>query len=400
MNKKLLVIFTILYVAFEFFFERQSMYTLFLWGIVAGMYSDWRYGSRDRANKYLYLVVFLIFCYLSTFIGSNAYKGFTETLYVFRCFVPIIVYDVVRGVDLKAKKLIVFFCLIFILLYAFKANAILEMVGSENGLREISSQHDEDYVSTAFAYIYSLPILICSLVIAIKLIIQDRIRFKYPSWILIALIILIIVYLSSLIIKSLFVTAMLFTVIGITIALLYKRGEKEKKWIFKSGVAVSFIIVLFIFNFNSIVDFASRNGNEGTVMRMYEIRMSLSGQSKSTVDLAERNDLREVSIQTFFNNPIVGVHHKMVGTVNEAVVGNHSQWIDDLAKFGLFAILIFVFIYKSLVQQYKDTKIVIPIIVFVVLGFFNPIMYPIVSIVSFVICPLVFDIIIRLKNDV
>lgn len=93
--------------------------------------------------------------------------------------------------------------------------------------------------------------------------------------------------------------------------------------------------------------------------------------------LSSRFDLMQQSWSSFLENPIFGINYK---NYRSGVIGQHAQWIDELARLGLVGTTFLIYIIaKYLSEVYKNTSnctdrenLISASIAFIVLGFLNP----------------------------
>lgn len=110
--------------------------------------------------------------------------------------------------------------------------------------------------------------------------------------------------------------------------------------------------------------------------------------------LGSRWDLAQQSINSFFSNPIFGVNYSDYG---QGVIGMHSQWADDLARFGLFGFLFVLVVgllmYLEMIRAASNhldyTSVKAAWLTYIVLGFLNPNMMGALLIIMFVIAPFI-----------
>lgn len=143
----------------------------------------------------------------------------------------------------------------------------------------------------------------------------------------------------------------------------------------------------------------------GILEYIRDITPSLMTQNKlsSIVGILEGNSdiesasirtlLMEISMKSFLSNPILGsgaYYH------DHNIIGNHSQFIDDLGRYGLFGSLpIFIFMFYSLMnirRRLPSTKVrnsfMFCSLLFLVLGFLNPIQSYGIIFAVFLVLPL------------
>ena len=376
-----------MYIYSEFFpipINNARILFLVLWILSATFVDKWKVFVILSRKKYNYFYSFLLAYFVLSMIGSSLTYSFAQSLYIVRVCVPVFVYDILKKENIKTRNLIVVILIIFIIINTYTINKWIDIYEFTHGLKEnIIRTSSDEYVDTLFAFIYLLPVLVCALVLFIKYSIKEK-----KGMLQIGILLAIVIYLQSFILKSLFMTAIVISLFGIIGAIFYKKGENMIRWFLKSMGVVIVLVGLFLTSFDLILTYTNANTDDTFVQRVEELKQVATGNIAQTKDVSSRTDLLMVSINSFINHPLFGVHYQKVGKVDETIVGNHSQWIDDLARYGLWAILLFVFLYKSLKEQYFKTKMILPIAIYITIGFFNPITYPIVHINVFVLVPL------------
>lgn len=387
------LILLLIYIGSEFFFRSGShntvIYIFIIWFVSTLMCSNWKVGALLKQRKYTYIYAFLVFYFISTAFGSNLYKASTSTLFMIRVFSPVLMYDILRQETIKTKRIITIVLMFFVLSYAFMATSILSRVGFESGLRgDFLTRGEDVYFETMFVFVYILPILVITLISATRCVSRETINnVVFVKIILIS----ITVYLFLTVLRSFLMTAIILAIVGAAISVFYRRDKSLYNLAIKTTLTVSVLTVLFLFNYNIIYNHVVNIGNAAMIQRLEEVHGVMTGTLSQGSDLGSRNNLRTASINTFLSHPIFGVHHKYIDRVNENVIGNHAQWIDDLARYGVFAVLIFLFLFYALKKQYRDTNILMPVLFYVITGFLNPLLYPSSSINIFVIVPLLLE---------
>lgn len=383
----------LIYIGSEFFFRSGShntvIYLFIIWLVSALMCPNWDVGALLKQRKFTYIYAFLMFYFISTAVGSNLYKASTSTLFMIRVFTPVLMYDILRQETIRVKRIITIVLMIFVLSYAFMATSILSRVGFEMGFRgDFLTRGEDVYFETMFAFVYILPILVIALISATRHVSRETINnVVFVKIILVS----ISVYLFITVLRSFLMTAIILAIVGAALSVFYRRDKSLFNLAIKTTFTVLILAVLFLFNYNRIYNYAVNIGNKETIQRLEEVKGVLTGNLSQGSDLGSRNNLRTVSFNTFLSHPIFGVHHKYIDEVNESVIGNHAQWIDDLARYGMFSVLMYLFLYYALKKQYRDTNILLPVLFYVITGFLNPLLYPSSSINIFVLVPLLLE---------
>lgn len=365
-----------------------ALYLFVVWLIVSYLAFPTVLKQSFATRKYLCLFAFLLFCFLTTSIGKGFFQGFLFTLFMMRVVSPILMYDLVRTCNFKTQRVIVFFLLIVFLVYAFWMFQLINKYGAELGIKgSVMSADSEDHVSTAFGFVYSMPILVVMLILTVRSIIMKQVRETGTGWVKIIVGLLLIVYFSVLVFKSLFMTAIVILITGVCLGLFYKNTGKG--WIIKGMVAFLVLIIVFITQYDKLSSNVSQLGSNATDQRIEELYLSLTGQGEQASDMNSRQNLTMVSIETFLKHPILGANH-FIGNnrYNNDVIGNHSEWFDMLALYGIFVFFLYYVIYKTLKTQYRDTGVLLPSLIYFLTGFLNPMFYFVVNLTIFVIVPL------------
>ena len=354
----------------------------------------WSIGANLQ-KKYWALFVFVVFYFLSSGFGANLSIAFHRLFVLLEVLSPFLFFDIVKPfANTKVKKTIVFVFTIVIIIdmiAAFKTIGLTEGFGLRLTQTDIALKNN-------FAFVYSLTIICPALVYFDLLIYRGMIPLPLSKgWAFSLISIVLIITASNLIFKSLFMTAIVLLIMGIILAFFYGK----KRWLIKSGLSILLTIVAFIVSFNGLVQLSnSREGFSTQVTpKLYEIRAVLSGNTSDASDYSSRQDLQQSSMAVFFENPIFGVFHKTYDFSDsiEIGVGNHSEWMDMLARYGIFSLFLMYFIFYSFWQCYKDNKMGLHILLFVVLGFLNPIFSFLQFFTIMIYIPFIYDILLSLR---
>lgn len=111
--------------------------------------------------------------------------------------------------------------------------------------------------------------------------------------------------------------------------------------------------------------------------KMSEIYYTISGQKSEAGDYEARSNRALLSLDTFTKHPITGVIIDSKGFEDQYTlgVGNHSEWVDCLALYGISGILLLLFLFLSLKEIGRDLDFQLFFIPYIVIGFLNPILY-------------------------
>lgn len=385
-----LILYILLVIAelFPLGIQNISLYLFVLWILLSWIAFPTVFHSILTHRRYVCLFLFFVFCFLSTLIGKDFFQGFAYTMYIMRVVSPILMYDLLRTCSKKQQRFFVLTLMAVFVLYAVWMYRLIDIYGAELGLKNsVLGNDSEERVSSVFGYIYSLPILMATLLLCLRsLYKQMKSGTMSLGWIRIAAIAFVISYLTVLVFKSLFIIATIITIVGLCFALFYTRG---KRWWITSFSTLVLLSSVYVSQYEYIARSVSNVGSQTTDQRVEEIFQTLTGRGRQAEDMSSRQDLTMVSINTFFQYPIIGANH-LIGSnrYNNTVIGNHSEWFDLLALYGVFALLLYYVLYKSFKVQYKDTGNYLPAVLYVITGFLNPMFNMTVNLTVFVLAPL------------
>lgn len=279
---------------------------------------------------------------------------------------------------------------IFILISYFCVQALLLLKVNPLAMRElISTNKDESIiVGGGFGLPYSLSLFLPILLPIIK---ENGVKsFKSLTLILFTVLGITVILMSQ------YMTALLFLLIGYFLVSITKYSKVKR---------IMFLIVGFILFFNlymflpDIFDMLGFSDLEMLSRRLDEVTSLASGSMQDASDFSSRIELSLTSLKTFSENILFGIGHKYnyhFGRMLANGVGMHAEWFDWLAIYGLFSILLFSYLIKGVSKLHIKESIAT--IMFLFLGFFNPVLsFQIIYIVYYLV-PILR--IIFLKSDV
>lgn len=320
-------------------------------------------------KRYLLFLLFLLFYFFSSLIVVSTGTALNRIISFVHIFTPVLMYDYYCKLGRGIRMFII---LVFVVLLLIDIPVLLNTIQiSGLGLRVGNS--DDYRIKISYNLTYSLVLLASGL----SYIISNAISKDNINKFLICSLILITAGFVVIVIMSLYMTAIVITLLGVILAFLYKK----KRWIAKSVITMAMVLGAFLLLFqplmNAITDYTVDLSTRALYERTAEINMLLTGEGSSAEDFNDRRDLSGKSINTFLAHPLFGVNHKVSNyeLMGELYVGNHSTWVDSLARYGLFALLIFSFLFRSGKKISKETGADWALLVFAVLGFFNPVFY-------------------------
>ena len=204
------------------------------------------------------------------------------------------------------------------------------------------------------------------------------------------LVFLLIFTLTALLIKASFTIAILFTGIFLTLLVILRYTTKYT-FVFIVLLGVMTLLIfqgLFASMFSQLADVKGISAEIS--IRFDEIAQFFSGNDVSGTDLIIRQNLYAQSIDAFANNIMMGIS---LTDSNVYSAGGHSAWLDLLARFGLFSLPFFAFLFKA----YKYCKSIVPLnfkmfvkvywLYFICLGFINTTFYANIYTIWFLFLP-------------
>lgn len=208
------------------------------------------------------------------------------------------------------------------------------------------------------------------------------------------------------VIMSNFTTALILLFVDIMLLLLIGRAKMTlSKFVVISVVVMVLapaLLILFIQQMVSLTD-SIYAADKLTGL------LAVSAGSEDVGEVYTRTDLIQASIHSFFSNPIFGVGGWYpISGVPSPKIGYHSQFIDEFARYGiigagpllLFFRNIFSIIYKQNGnKEFYKNIVFVPLLLFTILSFLNPVFDNIMMISIFIYVPLT-DRFIRYENTI
>jgi hypothetical protein len=168
---------------------------------------------------------------------------------------------------------------------------------------------------------------------------------------------LILVFLTVVLINASFTISILLFFVTLVLTFALTEAKTKNRKVLKILICV--LLLSLLFSGESLLDwFASTINNPRVSERILGISELLYGTGEAVGDVSSRIDVYKLSFKTFCREfPFgAGPHYSYVSGENG--MGYHSQFIDDIARYGVFAILFYVFFltgyYKLLKQSWQE----------------------------------------------
>lgn len=178
-----------------------------------------------------------------------------------------------------------------------------------------------------------------------------------------------------------YTTQMLFMAMGVALIIMTH--------LIKSYIAICMILIICILALGIFSEQVAQGillisesffeNNETVSIRVNDVAMIIKGEASSTTAFKIRSDLISKSLDVFKQNILWGINFSDYNTSDIGVtVGGHTQWFDDLARFGMVGCLLWWYTlwigYKHVIvgggkcTEFQKNFL----IVFFAYGFFNP----------------------------
>lgn len=248
------------------------------------------------------------------------------------------------------------------------------------------SQYDTSFQFAygGFDFIYGLVVIYSALLIVLS---QGGNRIRPLARVELILLLLLI---ASTVIISKYSTAFVLILV-FTILIVPKKTGFKVFWAILLIVFV-FWAPQFLTRFIESIPFMP----EITSSRINDLILSVSGRGSSAYITEEGQRLDRVfwSLKAFAENPLLG----LFGGNGTRTLGSHTEWIDQLARYGIvtaiFNMSFWLTTYKRMKITAKQSSIthkclVSTFIMYFILGFLNPISMVVTSAPLFILCPFV-----------
>lgn len=338
------------------------------------------------------LVLFIAYISIVSFFSDEMYLSIYISSFFYLVFIySIFLYYFQKGYTNFLKVIIVYIFTeyIFLAINSFiklQQNPLLSRIlTADSGTIESNLGISRLAGVGTYAYFYSAVAIIISLFFLLFYTKLNKI-----------IVMVSLVLFIGVLIKSSFTLALLFTII-FTLILLLIRFTKNPVFTIPF---LSLIIIMLQVNGYFVALFVRLSKisfiSPEVSIRFLEIVDFLSGKKIEGSDLASRLDLYNKSLQAFG-------HHILTGTSlfknTIYIAGDHSAWLDLLARFGLVSILLFIFLYKVYAYTMKSIapkyKVLVRIywIYFIILGIVNTLFFASIFVVWILFLPIAISVI-------
>lgn len=339
-------------------------------------------------RRFILLFLFLFFYFFSSLFSVGLSSSFNRIVAIANLLSPILMYEIMK--NKKRSTRVCFIVIIsFVLLYdVFLSFRFQETYGIDDMRRGVEMGGDYHLMAIAFDICYAIALIIPAVVELIKKTKYSPQR-RYVTLLLLLSIIILFVFL----IRAQFTIAIIIVFLGVAYAFFYDR-----KHVFRFVLVSGILVFLFISILPLIIDIMGQGGEHQEIAKRFEeINYFTEGNRQNAGDINSRQNLSFISIETFFKHPVFGVNHKIDPNIHvgQQGIGNHSEWFDSLARYGLFAFLLMYFLFDSLRRQRQETDSGLVMFLFIILGFLNPVIYYPQMVTTFLYLPIMYQLFIE-----
>lgn len=332
-------------------------------------------GSISTNKSWNNIMFFLFYYTLTSLINLDVGNYVIYLIYYIIIFFPMLMAEYLksRTSTVMIKKSLICFTVVFI---GFCLISIGYYLLNPGFAREMAANAAENRVAIGGGYQLAYASAILCVYISSKMI-NKKIKRKL-IYILLCVVCFCLVYLTE---SSITFLAML---VGIIISLITKKKEGENKytendvlkWMIMGIVIITLVVVIVYYKHiiaEAILDFTEGNKSNIVYSRIEEIiNKFVYGKTNYHVD--KRSDTLTQSIDIFKKYPIFGMGYRYgyVFSVGEALgMGNHSEILDSLAKYGIVGGYLWLMPYFRTLKQiiHKNFGCVVTILIMM---YFNP----------------------------
>lgn len=349
---------------------------LLLWLLFATILSPTVVAKVFTKSKYIYLYVFLLYVFINGALSYDISSVMKFMVGFIIIISPVFICDYIKLYDnSKVSKYAEIASLIIFAYYSFKTLSIIKVYPAiTRELASPDSHISQFYYGTniggGFPLTYGLSFLIIFLAFYLL-----KVANKVKKLILIFYVCLF----GYTLFKSQYFIATLLVIFGV---ILNSFNKNKQKIFFFFYILIILCLSLYLFGFfNFVGEFiieSTQSNNSVLGVKLNEIGYFLTGNnSNSYVNILGRTSRMKISLDTFLAHPIIGVG-RITGfntDIEIGLVGQHSEWIDSLARFGIIGSFIyFILLYKLFKDTYQvKLKLYSVLIIFIILGFADPI---------------------------
>lgn len=345
--------------------------------------------SKSRKKCLLFMIPYMSLMYFYVLIGYGNLNIPTSFDYALLLgFIVNCIYYIERP-DIRFDKRVLGIALLLITVTALTTLSVLLVDG--NASRTLTSSSSDPTLIIfykrlnvgSYDFIYGLVVMIPILVFY-SLSLKKKINALLIGC-LVAIYIVVVV-------MSNFTTALMLLFADFVFVMLAR-----KRFMTNSDFIVSFVVltVLAFFMLSFFLNYMINISESIYAQSKLEGLLGVLSGTESYDETTSRSELLKMSLKSFFESPIWGIG-AWYGS-GSPHVGQHAQFVDDLARYGLLGFTpLMMFVYygmKKIYSAYKERhfynrRVLVSILIFVALGFMNPIYNPGLLACMFIVVPM------------
>lgn len=367
------------------FYDQLSYIVFFIWFFICFFFNPNTVASILSHTHYRILLVFLLYVFAINGYANGVFTAIKATGGKIQILSPIFMYEFYSRYKNKKANSVLLLIIIGIFVF-FSIQAIHYLNLNPMLARDIISIGIDEVVmmGEGYALAYGLMTIVPCILFYLLIINSKHYKNIFVFKPKISKHFYVLAMLSTLllfwyvILKSLFATSVLLTLFGCIVVILYvsyKLIQKRYFW----GIVILSLIILLAFNqllLNLVRVFLENNEYNFLAGKLDNLIDTISIANASfDHGMGARLLLYSSSLNVFLSNFIWGIGYKYNldgGLMMSAGLGNHSEWLDTLATFGIFGMLFVWFIISARKAYHKRIGFQVAFLLFFVMGFVNP----------------------------
>lgn len=350
-----------------------------------------------REKHYFVLFIFILFLYFSYAFANGLIITIMGVGAQLQVLSPIFMYEFYsKFLSTKSQRYLIIITLCFYVYYSFQTVQYLE--SNPMAARDMISVGVSDslLIGGGFSLAYGFSILIPILIYITINYTKFKENLFLNNLFTRTLLILLIVIFFVVVYKSMFAISFVIMIFAGMYVLLKmninKKTNNIKIFVFLLISFFGFITVnqLKSFLYNYLDSLNSVISDKLVII----LNLSDNGNLDSTSSLGVRLELYLQSFYTWLDNPFLGIgylYEYNTARMIAAGLGNHSEWLDLLAKHGIFAVLSFAYLFMPKKTYVNKQGFNLSIKIFLIAGFLNPIYLFNIFFVVYFFAPLLDD---------
>lgn len=367
------------------YFEKLSYIVFFIWFLSCITFNLQTVITILKQKHYAILFIFLIYYFIlgsvinGVFTAMKSLGGFIQHLS------PIFMYEFYSIFENK-KNNRMFLIMITGILIFFSIKAILALETDPLIARAIvaGNVNEEMMIGGGYSLAYALAIIVPALLYFIiskndknPITVFKNIVFEKTQTLIM---LLIVIFFCFVVIKSMYAISLLILIVGCFYAVLVASFTRNKLLF---GILIFLTITSLFLNqllIHEFINYLNKFDPNLLIRKLIEVSDYIQNASDSYIDIygsfGGRISMYFDSLNVFLDNIIWGIAYKYElnqDMMMSAGLGNHSEWFDTLARYGIFGILYIWFLISVKKTYWGQKGFMIAYSIFFILGFFNPI---------------------------